>query len=872
MTIDRARLKQLFGTALALPPHERPAFIAEECGDDDRLHAEVESLVRSHDKAGDFLERPPTIGGVLRELAPFAQRPQFQPGQRLGPYEILARLGAGGMGEVYRARDVRLDRIVALKVLYPSGDEDEDARARFEHEARAISKINHPHICALYDIGRHDEVDFLVMEYLEGETLTARLERGPLPQSELVRRALEIADALARAHRHGVVHRDLKPSNIVLTESGAKLLDFGIAKLQGPDRDGRDGRDVAGAGTAAPQPLTATRRGHILGTVAYMSPEQLQGSDVDARSDLFAFGAVLYEMATGTRAFAGSGATAVRSAILEGRVTPVQELNPSLDSELCRIIHRALARDRTLRYQRATDLSADLRRIAEGVGAGSHDRFWTRRRFAAAAAAAASVAVVSGVLALNAARSQKAPEVSRSMAVLPFTPLAAATRNDEYLGVSLADALINELSAVHSIAVRPLSASARYGPGRDPIAAGRELDADLVLDGALERSGDRVHVTVSLLRVRDRATLWRDRFDSPWADIFRVQDAIADQVTRALTAAPSGEERQRIARRRTANVDAYEAYLKGRYFWNMRTPEGFRRALDYFQRAIDGDPNYAPAYAGLADTYALLGSMPYAVMPPSEAGTKAKAAAVKALSIDPTLAEAEVSLAFVTYSFDWDWPRGEAGFKRAIALDPDYAPARYWYSLFLGQTGRVEEALAQAQRAQELEPLSLVGTYAVGLAHYYARRMQPAAAFAEKTLEIAPAFPPGLRLLGTVRVAEGRTADGIAHLRRLHELAPDNTLHTALLSYAYGRAGRRAEAEATLDGLIAEARQRFVPAAHVAMAYVGLERRDEIFRWFEKAYEERSQALTFLKIDPMFDSLRSDPRFVDLVRRVRLPL
>jgi TolB-like protein/tRNA A-37 threonylcarbamoyl transferase component Bud32/Tfp pilus assembly protein PilF/DNA-binding transcriptional regulator YdaS (Cro superfamily) len=864
MPIDRARLKQLFGAALSLPQHDRPAFIAEHCADDDRLRAELESLLRSHDRAGDFLERPPTVGGVLREFTPSAHAPQIQPGQRLGPYEILACLGAGGMGEVHRARDVRLDRIVALKVLYRTDTEDEDARAHFEHEARAISKINHPNICALYDIGRHDDVEFLVMEYLEGETLTARLERGPMDQNELVRHASEIAVALARAHRHGVIHRDLKPSNIVLTESGAKLLDFGIAKLQGPERD------AAGASTAAPRTLTATRRGRIVGTVAYMSPEQLRGTDVDARSDLFSFGAVLYEMATGRRAFAGSGATAVKSAILEGHVTPVQEVNPSLDPELCRVIHRALERDRTQRYQSAADLSADLRRVADLVGAGPRVRFWTRRRFAAAAAAAIA-AVVSGLLALSAARSSKPPETGRSMAVLPFKPLAGTAANDdEYLGVALADALINELNAVHSIAVRPLSASTRYGPDRDAIAAGRELDADLVLDGALERAGDRVHVIVSLLRVRDRATLWSDRFDLPWADIFRVQDAIADQVTRALTTAPSGEERQRIARRRTANVDAYEAYLKGRYFWNMRTPDGFQRALDYFQRAIDVDPNYAPAYAGLADTYALLGSMPYAVMPPSEAGTKAKAAAVKALSIDPTLAEAEVSLAFVTYSFEWDWPRGEAGFKRAIALDSDYAPAHYWYSLFLGQTGRVEEALAQAQRAQELEPLSLVGTYAVGLAHFYARRMQPAAAFAEKTLEIAPAFPPGLRLLGSVRVAEGRPVDGITHLRRVHELAPDNTLHTALLSYAYGRAGRRVEAEAMVAGLITDARTRFVPAAHIAMAYVGLERRDEIFRWFEKAYQERSQALTFLKIDPMFDSLRSDPRFLDLVRRVGL--
>jgi serine/threonine-protein kinase len=457
-----------------------------------------------------------------------------------------------------------------------------------------------------------------------------------------------------------------------------------------------------------------------------------------------------------------------------------------------------------------------------------------------------------------------------SLSVLPFKPLAPGGA-DDYVGAALADALTTELHSLNTVAVRRTGGTRISAPAADPIAAGRELGVDLIMDGAMQRQGDRLRVTVHLARVSDAVTLWSQHFDSAWNDVFRVQDQIAEQVTHAIAATLTGEERRRLNRRRTPSPEAYEAYLKGRYFWNERNVQSLRRALEYFEQAIARDPNYASAYAGLADTYAMLGSMPYADLPDLEAGPKAKAAAIRALEIDETLAEAHVSLAFITYSFEWDWAEGERQFKRAIELDPDYATAHYWYALYLNQLGRTDEALVQAQRAVDLEPLSLVGTYAVGLVHYFARQFDPARRYAEKTLEISPQFLLGLRLRGMVDIAQGRYAAAIQGFGDLYRAQPDSSLSAGLLAYAYGRAGERAKAHAVLDALVARSRDRFVSPANIALGYVGTDEADRALRWLELAYEQRSQALTFLKADPLYDRLRRDPRMTDLIARVGFP-
>jgi eukaryotic-like serine/threonine-protein kinase len=874
MTDDRRqRLKELFAEAVALPAGERTRFVAATAGADAALGQELESLLASHERAGRFLERPPEISPLHAYGIPLDVRaPTLPTGRKLGPYQILEPLGAGGMGEVYRARDVRLDRIVALKVLRRAAAGDTALRGRFEHEARAISKLAHPNICALFDIGEHEGVDFLVMEYLEGETLAARLEEGPLPFDEVVRYAIEISDALDRAHRQGVVHRDVKPSNIMLTESGArstglpqaKLLDFGVAKLQG--------RDAAASGVALlPSESGAlTGGGPLVGTIAYMSPEQLRGEAIDARSDLFSFGAVLYEMATGRRLFAGSDATAMRAAILQGEWQARRETTDRVGEGLAHIIEKALRADRRDRYQHAADMRADLQQLDPAAHQQPAARRW---KLIAAAAALVVALTIAGALMGGMGRPRPASQaaVVPSLSILPFKPLVPGG-SDDYVAVALADALATELHALNTVSVRRIGTGSQFtGRGADPIAAGRELGVDLVMDGAIQRQGDRLRVTVHLARVSDAVTLWSQQFDAAWNDVFRVQDQIAEQVTHALAVTLTGDERRRLNRRRTGSLEAYEAYLKGRYFWNERNVQALHRALDYFEQAIVKDPGYASAYAGLADTYAMLGSMPYADLSEADAGPKAKAAATKALAIDDTLAEAHVSLAFITYAFEWNWARGEAEFKRAIELDPEYATAHYWYALYLNQVGRTGEALAQAQRSVELEPLSLVGTYSVGLCHYFARDFDAARRYAGKTLEISPQFLLGRRLLGMVDIAAGRNADAIAGLRALHQAQPESSLSAGLLAYAFGRAGDRVSAHAVLDALIKKSQERFVSPANIALGYVGTDETDTAIRFLEMAHDQRSQALTFLKNDPLYDRLRSDPRVVDLIARVGFP-
>jgi len=734
----RSRLKDLFAEALALPAADRQQFAARSCGADASLRAELESLLAGADAAGDFLEQPAQFGaGALRPFLPAPIEP-LEPHRRLGPYEVLERVGAGGMGHVYRARDVRLDRIVALKVLPPAAALDEEARRRFDQEARAVAKLNHPSICALYDVGHHEGTDFLVMEYVEGETLGDALARGPLPPATLVGCAIDLTDALDRAHRLGVIHRDLKPSNVMLTESGAKLLDFGIAKLRDQEIE-RPGGESSGADPAL------TQSGRVIGTIAYMSPEQVRGDAIDERSDVFSFGAVLFEMAVGRQPFAAPNAEAVRERVLAG-MPPSIDVRSGVPPRIADVIRKALATDREQRYQHARDARADLQRLH------TSDRSSHRRRYGAAAAAAM---------------------------------LLAAAAIGAYV-----------LASRHT-----------------NVAAGAAPQA----------------------------------------------------------VAASGDGGQHPARRGTGDDAAYEAYLKGRYFWNMRTTDGLQKALGYFDQAIARDPDYAQAYSGLADTYAMLGSMPYAVMPGSEAGGKAKAAASRALALDESLVEARVSLAFVTYAFEGNWAEGERDFKRAVELDPSYGTGHLWYALFLGQVGRIDESLAEAERCRALDPLSLIGTYSVGLAHYFGRRYDAAAEFAQKALEIDPRFPSGRRLLGQTYAAQGRADDALAEMLRLNANAPRNWLHMGLLANAYGRANKPDKAREILDGMIQESKTTFVPAAQVAIGYVGIGDRDAAFAWLDRAVAEHSQALNFLKTDPMFDAIRSDPRYAALITRVGFP-
>jgi len=744
-------------------------------------------------------------------------------GQTISHYRILEKLGEGGMGVVYKAEDTRLGRQVALKFLSEEVAGDREALERFQREARAASALNHPHICTIHDIevGQAHGLSFIAMELLEGESLKARLARQPLPAEELLELALQIADALEAAHRKGIVHRDIKPANIFITQrSGAKLLDFGLAKL------------AAGG----PEGSTVTPRGAVMGTIAYMSPEQARGEELDARTDLYSFGAVLHEVAGGR--------------------PPVG---------LAEIIGKALERDREVRYQSAAELRADLKRLKRDTesGAAAVERR-PSRRIAVAVLAAAGLAVTG--MATYWLSSGRKP--INSLVVLPFVNVSADP-NIEYLSEGIAESLIDKLSQLPKLRVIARTTAFRYkGRDVDPQKVGRELGVRAVLTGRVTQRGDTMSIRADLVDAAEGSQLWGQQYNRRLADIFAIQEEIAREISEKLQLKLTGEEKQRLAKRYTGNTEAYEYYIRGRYQWNRRTPESLQKGIEFFERAIEKDPAYALAYAGLADSYNMLPL--YARVRPAEASQKARAAAEKALAIDDSLAEAHSSLAHMLDRAEWDWERAEREFRQAIQLNPGYATAHQWYGVLLSAVGRFEEALAEVRRAWQADPLSLPVNTEVARVLYLARRWDEAIGEYRKALEMDQNFSPAHTWLGAAHIQKGEHQQAIAELQKALQLSEEDTYATGLLGQAYARAGQRNEAFRIRDTLVQQAKQQYVSGYAFAAVCTGLGDKDQALAWLGKAYEERSAWLHYAKVEPWLDPLRPDPRFQDLLRRMRL--
>jgi serine/threonine-protein kinase len=780
-------------------------------------------------------------------------------GTTLGHYTLLEEIGAGGMGRVYRAMDERLEREVAIKILPAGALADAEARKRFRKEALALSKLNHPNIATVHDFDRQDETDFLVMEHIEGATLAEKLAHGALPEKDVLRLGLQLAEGLAGAHAHGVLHRDLKPSNVRVTPEGRlKILDFGLAKLLP--------QESLAASTESESRLAAA------GTLPYMSPEQVLGEKLDGRSDIYSAGDVLYEMATGRRPFEDEQPSRLIDDILHQAPVAPRAVQSRVSPQLESVILKCLEKDPENRYQSAGELAVDLRRLAT-AGAGSSAAIAPRPRTRARAwwmAAAVVVLVLAAPIIRYAPRLIKGGGSAakiQSLAVLPFENLSGDPAQ-EYFADGITDELTSRLARSGDLRVISRTSAMQYKGAHKPLPEiARELGVEGIVEGTVMRAGDQVRITTELVRAASDEHLWTESYRREVKDILQLQEDVAEaisaQVRVKLSAGSSG------AATRAVDPRAYEAYLRGRFEWSKRTAEDVRQALAYFQGAITLDPNYAAAYSGLADCYLLLQWR--SGMPSLEALGKAREAGLKALALDPSLAEAHATLAQVSISANWDWKSAEAEFKRAIERNPNYATAHHWYGLALGQQGRTEEAKRELERARELDPLPPINQANVAWAYYVASDYDRAIAMLREIVTRNPDFWVARWGLGSAYVQKGEFADAIRELERARQLSRSDPGTISSLGYAEARAGNRAAAESLLRQLQGRSQKELaVSPGDIALIYTGLGERKLALDWLEKGYSEHSHDLLTLRSDPWWDSLRDESRFQQLLSKIGL--
>jgi eukaryotic-like serine/threonine-protein kinase len=850
------------------------------------------------------------------------------PGTKLGRYEIRSKIGEGGMGEVYLAEDTRLHRKVALKVLPTELAANKDRMRRFQQEAQAAAALNHPNIAHIYEIGEgrgrsptvregssdapnENIVHFIAMEFIDGFTLRQLIHDRQTELAKLLRYLQHAAEGLAKAHAAGIVHRDLKPDNIMITRDGhAKILDFGLAKLiEQPPTPSADSSEVATA--VMPQHSSP---GTVMGTVGYMSPEQAQGksTEIDQRSDIFSFGCILFEAATGKKPFEGDSVVKSLHMVIYEPAPLLADLNPNTSPDLQRIVRRCLAKDPDERYQSIKEVAIELkelRRQMEGAGidttvpppprsetavhAGAestrsqslsptistHSASLSTRASSAEyvltgikqhklLTIVALLALVAGVVGLGLyLRGQNSGVAIKSIAVMPFVNEGGQAEL-EYLSDGMTDSLISTLSQLPNLNVKARSSVFRYkGKETSPQTIGKELNVQAILNGRIAQRGDQLTLTLELVDAQTENVIWSDQYNRKQADLVSLQSEIARDVSTKLRTKLSGAEEKKVAKTYTANAEAYQLYLKGLFYWNKRTPEALKSALDYYNQAIAKDPAYAQAYAGLALTYVLLPE--YSLSPPQEALPKAKAMARKALELDETLAEAHTALAYSLFSYDWNFAEADREFQRAIELNPNFATAHQWHAESLLPTQRFDEAIAEAKRARELDPFSLVINHALGFTYLYARQYDQAIEQYRKTIELDQNWYIAHWFLGYAYEAKGLFREAIAEYQKAAALNED-PYALSYLAHGYAASGRKAEALNVLEQMKDVGKQRYVSAYTYAVAYAGLGDKDQAFQWLERSYQDRGWDITYLKVDPFMDNLRSDPRFADLVRRVGL--
>ena len=750
--------------------------------------------------------------------------------QQIGRYRVTAKLGAGGMGVVYRAYDEKLRRDVAIKLLHAGTDDS--GRQRILHEARTSSALNHPGICTVYEVDDHGEQSFIVMELVEGRPLSDLIPADGFSFTAVRQHGLHVAEALAHAHAKGIVHRDVKPANVLLTTQGRiKVLDFGLAQHVGPRISDRTTESNESQPAGAP----------LAGTLAYMAPEQLRGEGATSRSDVWALGVVLYELATGRRPFSGDTQFTLSSSILASEPPP---LPARVAPGLKRIILRCLSRDPGERYQDGGQVHAALEALE------AHTRSTPATRPPRRASSHARV---------------------RSLAVLPLENLSPGP-DDDFFADGMTDALITTLAQLRALRVISRTSVMRYKGARQPLPEiAQALNVDAIVEGTVLRSHGRVRIAAQLIHAASDTHLWAKQYESDLRDILTLQSDVARSIADEIQVQVSPQERTRLARSRPVDPAAYEAFLKGRHLWYRRSPDALTRSVELLQHAIALDPGHALAYAGLADAYATIGWDLFGLSAPSESFPKARHAARQALDLDPNCAEAHAALGWTAAGFDWDWTTAERELRHAIELKPQYGPVHIWYSHFLRALDRTEESLAESRRALECDPLGLVLNMHMGWHLHYSREHQKAVEQCRKTLELDPTFIPAHMFLGQAHEESGEFAKAIAAFEQCVELSRRHPPYLAELGHAFAVSGRNADALKVLDELKEMSSRRYVAARGIAEIHIGLGDVDTAFSWLERAFEQRNGWLIHIRENPRYDRLRSDPRYLDLVRRMNFP-